>query len=267
MMIKKLKRILFYIRKLSIIEFIQLILSKFYIIKLPGYEKYLDHFRDKCGIEIGGPSDCFRTDNILPLYPVIKGLDGVNFSETTLWSDADKEYDEYKYDHRVGRQYISDAVSLDTINSHDYDFVIACNSLEHIANPILALKEWLRIINDQGLILLVLPNKLLNFDHKRDITTIEHLIEDYTNRTSEDDLYHLDEILKNHDLELDPQAGSIEEFRERSMDNYNNRALHHHVFDMELLREIFRYLGIQIIMENMTITDLYILGRKGRYNC
>ena len=42
-------------------------------------------------------------------------------------------------------------------------------------------------------------------------------------------------IYKEHDLSMDTPAGTFEQFRERLMKNYENRCLHHHVFDLEVL--------------------------------
>jgi hypothetical protein len=37
-------------------------------------------------------------------------------------------------------------------------------------------------------------------------------------------------------------------FPARCSNNFNNRCLHQHVFDMELLRKIFDYLELEIIL-------------------
>ena len=200
----------------------------------------------------------------MPIYSVIKKLDGVNFSANTIWEGALSEGMNFKYEgsEKIGYQYIRDAVDLKNIESEKYDFIVACNNLEHIANPILALKEWLRVVKTDGLLFLVLPNKMLNFDHKREVATLKHLIDDYENNITENDLSHLDEILENHDLLLDPQAGSFSDFKERAMKNYENRALHQHVFDMQLLKEIYNYFNVNVLLEHTTTTDYYIVGRK-----
>ena len=57
----------------------------------------------------------------------------------------------------------------------------------------------------------------------------------------EDDLSTLPEILINHDLTMDAPAGNFEEFTKRSLDNFNNRCLHHYVYNDELLMEICNY--------------------------
>ena len=49
----------------------------------------------------------------------------------------------------------------------------------------------------------------------------------------EDDLTHRDEILSLNDFEWDRESerSDYDFFRKRSLDNYHNRCLHHHVFN------------------------------------
>jgi ubiquinone/menaquinone biosynthesis C-methylase UbiE len=79
-------------------------------------------------------------------------MDNVIFSSDTVWSKhASKDY-KY-YNNKVGKVFINDAVDISGISSNSYDFVFASHSLEHIANPIRALKEWLRVVRDDGYII------------------------------------------------------------------------------------------------------------------
>jgi SAM-dependent methyltransferase len=262
--IDKLRRLRLYWRILTVKEAVLFAASKIVNLKVANCQTYLELIRDKAGIEIGGPSECFRAGNVLPIYPVLRSLDGVNVSSTTIWEGALSEGTNFNYDWTkpAGRQFIRDAVSLDNIPSEKYDFLVACNSLEHIANPIRALTEWLRVVKSGGLLFLVLPNKKLNFDHMRDVTNFDHLMDDFKDFTTEHDLTHLDEILALHDLTLDPEAGTLREFSERAARNHENRALHHHVFDLPLLVRIFDYFALDVLVTSETLTDHYIVGRK-----
>jgi SAM-dependent methyltransferase len=229
--------------------------------KISNYRLYQELFCKKCGIEIGGPSSLFRHQ--LPIYNIIKSLDGVNFSSSTIWQNKVPEGKNFRYRFgKKGYQYICDATNLARIDSGKYDFVLSCNNLEHIANPFKALTEWLRIIKPEGLVLLVLPNKDSNFDHNRSIISMEHLVMDFENDTSEEDLTHLDEILALHDISMDPKSGDFENFRKRSINNIDNRCLHHHVFDIDLIKQICVYFNIEILLCDFTRTVYIIAGRK-----
>lgn len=230
--------------------------------RIPKLDEIQALFKHKKGLEIGGPSGLFRNDGFIPLYSVINGLDGCNFSNTTLWEGTIEDGKNYAYfKNKKGVQYISEATDLSQIKDSHNDFVISSNCLEHIANPMKALEEWIRVVKKGGLLLLALPNKAYNFDHKRSVTEFAHLMEDYKNNTGEDDMTHLEEILELHDLSLDPPAGTMEEFRARSLKNPENRALHHHVFDVNLLTEMMTYFDVEII-DSCESREHIVIGRK-----
>jgi SAM-dependent methyltransferase len=118
--------------------------------------------------------------------------------------------------------------------------------LEHSANPLKALREWLRLLKPGGTLFLVLPHREGTFDHRRPVTPLRHLVEDFEQQMGEDDLTHLPEILQLHDLRRDPEAGGFETFKARSERNRENRGLHHHVFDTRRVVELLDHVGVQI---------------------
>lgn len=67
------------------------------------------------------------------------------------------------------------------------------------------------------------------------------LLSQYEKNVGEDDLSTLPEILANHDLSMDLPAGDLDHFTKRSLDNFNNRCMHHYVYNDELLMEICKY--------------------------
>lgn len=219
-------------------------------------------FEGKSGLEIGGPSSVFQDNGTIPIYKLVKNVDGCNFSNDTLWEGQIKSGANYNfYKNKSGYQYLSDGTNLSEIPDSIYEFVISSNCLEHIANPLKALNEWVRVLQKGGMILLVLPNKKYNFDHKRQITKFEHILEDYTKNTGEDDLFHLEEIIQYHDLSKDPAAGDRTMFKTRSENNFQNRALHHHVFNIDLLKQIFNFLNLEIIATYEDY-EYFIIGKK-----
>jgi SAM-dependent methyltransferase len=229
-------------------------------VRLGRIEKF---FTDKKGLEIGGPSPFFTEAGPMPIYTKITALDGVNFSSSTIWTGAINEADGYRIDgKRLGRQYILDTVNLASIGKGTYDFVLSCNNIEHIANPLKAVEQWLSVLKAGGVLVIVAPRKEVNFDRNRDVVTFDHLVSDYQNGATEDDLSHMEEILTLHDLELDPPAGTMDQFRQRSLRNFENRCLHHHVFDLCVLQETCRYFNMSIIKGIRLYTDYVVIGRK-----
>jgi SAM-dependent methyltransferase len=225
----------------------------------------------KNGLEIGGPSAVFNKDNYIPIYHQIKSLDGVNFSNETVWTGRVKTENGFYVNGKLicngvggagGHLYISDAVDLSAVPNNAYNFVLSSNNIEHIANPMKALEKWLLKLKPNGVILIIAPRKESNFDHNRNVTPFSHILEDYQKDIGEDDLTHLDEILLLHDLSMDAPAGTPEQFKKRSLANLENRCLHQHVFDMNLLESMFNYFNIKILLKEQRHIDYTIMGRK-----
>ncbi len=223
---------------------------------------YLNYFSGKNGIEIGGPSAIFSKE--IPIYPVVESLDGCNFSTQTVWEGNIFEGDNFNYyKDKKGRQYICEASNLESILNETYNFLVASHCLEHCSNALKTVEEWLRVLKKGGVILLILPYKSAIFDHNRPITTFEHLLRDLENNIDETDLTHLNEILELHDLKRDLPAGNKAQFKERSLNNYHNRCLHHHIFNFKLLQNIYAHYNVKTI--NTTFVKPYhqiILGIK-----
>ena len=221
------------------------------------WENHINLFSSKHGLEIGGPSGIFTA-----IYDKCASCDGVNFSTDTIWWTKDQSNSYNCFGKTLGKIYIADAVDMSCIGDSRYDFVMSSNNLEHIANPIKALKEFVRVLKSGGSILILVPDKRYTFDHRREYTSFEHMLADYENDTQETDLTHLPEILELHDLAMDPPAGDIENFRKRSERNYENRCLYHHVFCEDSLRKIFGYLGLEVLDFREAFQNYVILGRK-----
>lgn len=224
--------------------------------QLPGAEVNRSQLQGQSGMEIGGPSTVFATQ--LPVYQVIRQLDGVSFASSTIWEGAIEAGNSYRFHGwKKGRQYVADATELSQIQSGLYDFLLSSNGLEHVANPLKAMEEWTRVVKQNGALLRILPNKEANFDRRPPVTQFQHPLED---KHGEDDLTHLEEILQLHDLSMDSPAGDRDGFRKRCLDNVHNRTLHHHVFDVGLIRKMFDHAGLDMAAQQETKTDFIALG-------
>jgi SAM-dependent methyltransferase len=222
---------------------------------LASTNKYREHLLGRTALEIGGPSEIFALGP-LPIYSVLGSIDNCNYAAQTLWKPDG-------FGPRYDRTFICEASSLKDVSDRKYDCVLASHCLEHIANPLRALYEWRRILSEDGLLLLILPNKDHTFDWRRPVTTLGHMIADYENQTAENDLTHVDEILKFHDLSRDLPAGTPEQFRARSLNNAALRALHHHVFTLPSALELLKYAGFSSILSEVAAPiHLIVLARR-----
>lgn len=209
---------------------------------------YCSKFENQKGLEIGGPSAIFSLKGYLPVYLFAREIDGINFSNNTVWEGKISEGRNYRCHKELGFQFIREAVELWGIADESYDFILSSHSLEHTANPLKALKEWLRVLKPGGYLVLVLPDKDYTFDSGRSYTTMDHLLKDYTADTGEDDTTHFSEMLALH------EGGNLQninrkELEKKLSENLETRQLHHHVFSLELINTIFQFYGLRNIVQ------------------
>lgn len=214
--------------------------------KLRDYDVYRSALSDKTGLEIGGPTRLFRRGNILPIYDIARRVTISNLSA-----------DDPSVDMRC------DATDLSAIGSGTLDFVASSHTLEHLANPMKALREWLRVIREGGHLLLVLPHKDATFDHLRPPTSLEHLLEDLDSDVGENDVTHVEETLSLADQRLCFPHPDEASFVNSVRNSYSDRSLHHHCFDVPLVVRMFDHLGLSIISLDLIFPfHIIVLGRR-----
>ena len=105
-------------------------------------------FAGKRGLEIGGPSRTFENGRDLPVYPILAELDNCLFAASTVWVPETRQGRNFRFDagRRLGYQHVCDGTELREVSAGQYECVLSCHSLEHIANPLKALKEWSRVL-------------------------------------------------------------------------------------------------------------------------
>ncbi|HEY3866342.1 MAG TPA: methyltransferase domain-containing protein [Solirubrobacteraceae bacterium] len=223
---------------------------------------FLRAFSGAHGLEIGGPSMLFSSAGLLPLYPILSSVDGVQWAAETMWHTLDQEQGYSPDGTRRGELHLIDGVDLDTVPGGSYDVVMSSHVLEHIANPLRALAAWRRVTRPTGHLLIVVPHMAGTFDHRRPLTSLDHMVEDFERDTGEDDLTHLDETLRLHDRNRDNESGDEEAWAGRRSSNLETRLLHHHTFTTPALLGLLDYAGLELIAaETRFPHDIYVLGR------
>lgn len=240
-------------------------------------------------LEIGGPSPSFddprrpgSSPNSLDIYSRIDGkertLDNLIFGQPT------SEMKDFTINGKIcGKTIMMDSTNIiDHLDSYSplsplsslgslivssstkneqvlfeesYDNILTSHCLQRIANPLKAFFGWKRLLKIGGYLLVIVPWKEGTFDHRRDYTSFDHILNDYTQNIQEDDLTHLPEILELHDLSRDLQAGDIVNFRQRCLDNQKIRGMHQHLFTYSTLIEMGTYVGMKVI--DMEISNRY----------
>lgn len=193
-------------------------------------------------LEPGGPSALFGRLGLVPVYSRLAALDILDYAESTLWSSAGK------LEIAPRRRLIGEAGDLGDVPDDSYDALLASHVLEHLANPLGALAEWARVVRPGGHLLLIVPHRDGTFDHRRPVTSLEHMQADAAHSTGEDDLTHLDEMIALHDLARDPGAPDRATFERRCRENFSTRAMHHHVFVTRSVADVCAAAGLEVLL-------------------
>jgi SAM-dependent methyltransferase len=235
-------------------------------LRLPirGLRNYVNCVSGKSGLEIGGPSNVFNRGGLIPLYGTVGSLDNCNFASDTIWAQhSPGRTFRFSADRAPGYQYVAEGVDLNEIGDGAYEFILSSHMLEHTANPLRALCAWHRVLKPDGALILLVPDMEWTFDHRRPVTTMAHLIEDFERSTGEDDLTHMSEILRLHDLRRDPGVDSFETLRSRCQSNFETRGMHHHVFDVDLVDKLLRHSGFSVAFVRKSFeAHIIALARK-----
>lgn len=132
--------------------------------------KRLLSLEDAIGLEIGAAD--------LPTVPA--NIGACYFADYRVSAEA-------KIDYTVDRCRPLSRQILD----RTFDYIILAHVLEHIPDPIGYLQDLLKLLNDNGIILLVIPDMRRTFDQGREFTSIEHLLNDYCEKAAYPSVEHI----------------------------------------------------------------------------
>jgi SAM-dependent methyltransferase len=182
------------------------------------------------GLEIGALHD----PTPVPNARVVKYLDKLN-------PDALRKMAPDLAGRIGGVDIIDDAQTMATVADGSYDFVIAAHVIEHLRNPIGGVRQWLRVLKPSGRLYLVVPDKRRTFDRPRMRTTIEHLILDDRQPSTERDFEHfLDYAIHVHKGSLDP---AIAEARRLEAED---ASIHFHTFIPHDIVALIQWVDAQV---------------------
>jgi SAM-dependent methyltransferase len=134
--------------------------------------------------------------------------------------------------------YVSDIKNLWNVANESVDFVIACHVIEHTNNPIRALDEFHRILKPGGSLVLIVPDKTRTFDVDRELTTLDHLVEDYNHPSVERDRDHYMEFYTKTTFKV-PSENNLDEFVQQKQENGGD--IHYHTWTYESFQELVEW--------------------------
>lgn len=147
-----------------------------------------------------------------------------------------------------------------------FDYVASSHVFEHIANPIAAICEWYRVLRPGGIIYMVVPDRRFTWDRSRNLTSCEHMFEDYRKGTTDCDVVHIEDFVDNIDWsEFDPSTApkDVPDRKQKLRKTYHDAVkagriinIHFHVFEPCNVLELFTKLttdpltGLKLSIEN-----------------
>ena len=179
------------------------------------WRKYFSAKLSGRGLEIG------------PLHrPMLRHEDmEVDYIDRCTVAELRRHYPELNELPLVEPTIIGDAETMDVVPDRAYDFLIAAHVIEHMKNPVLSVKHWLRVLKPGGRLYMLVPDKRETFDKKRVRTTLAHLILDYQHPSAERDFEHyVDYAIHVHDKSGEEAIVEAERLRT------TNYSIHYHVF-------------------------------------
>ena len=170
---------------------------------------------------------------------------------------------EYRNLDIVDPDIVDDAKHLHTVTDAQFDYLSAAHVLEHIDDPIEAIKNWLRVVKPGGYLIIAVPDKRFTPDNPRALTPFDHLLRDHTEGpqvSAEED--HRD--FGYHHLGI-TDAVALEEYV-----GQNQHDIHFHTWTVtsfvHFLAELNTYLGgdaFEIVEARLNINEALCVLRKG----
>ena len=143
------------------------------------------------------------------------------------------------------------------------EYVANSHVLEHIADPIGALVEWVRVLKGGGIIYMVVPDKRFTWERERPAVPVEHLLDDFKRHTSQSDRTHIDEFIGSLVWEEFKPGGTEDEredYRRRlheAVDQGLDINIHFHAFLPDTGREIIKAVnGVTASGKTLELVDL-----------
>ena len=166
------------------------------------------------GIEIGA------LHQSLPIPSNVK----IHYVDRLEYGALLDQYPELSKDDVIRPDIIDDAYSLKTIKNESYDFCICNHVFEHMRDPIGAFINWMRILKPGGILYISIPDAGNPLDAGRPVTTLQHIIDDYTTVDLTKDRQHFFECARYWHKTGGDKANAIAESNLQ-----RGNSIHYHV--------------------------------------
>jgi SAM-dependent methyltransferase len=129
------------------------------------------HYLAGNGIEIGALN--------MPLDLSGLPVTGIRYVDRLPEDELSRRYPELGGLNLTHVDIIDDGEILSSVHDESLDFVIGNHFIEHARNPMGTIVNLLSKLKPGGLVYMAVPDKRFTFDAARELTPLDHLIEDY----------------------------------------------------------------------------------------
>lgn len=189
------------------------------------------HYLSGNGIEVGA----LHSPLEVPPYATVRYVDRMSVKALR------KHYPELAEYELVEVNIIDNGETLLSVADSSFDFVIANHMIEHCQDPIGTIEHHLRVLKSNGILYMAVPDKRYTFDRDRPVTSLEHLIRDYTQGTEWSKLSHFEEWVRLVNKVPEEQvAPSVQRLTQM------NYSIHFHVWTQVEFLELLLYCRRQL---------------------
>lgn len=185
------------------------------------------------GLEIGG------LHLALPVPPQAR----VRYVDRMSASDLRSEYPELASFDLVEVDVIDNGETLESVPADSQDFIVANHFLEHCEDPIGTIGTHLTKLRPGGVLFYAVPDKRYTFDHRRQVTELEHMVQDHREGPSRSRMDHYRQWVEFVDTGGRPADGYGPEQVEAEAGRLEaeNYSIHMHVWtQVEFLQMVIK---------------------------
>jgi SAM-dependent methyltransferase len=143
--------------------------------------------------------------------------------------------------------YYGDACAL-PFHDSSLRYVATSHVIEHVANPLAAIREWYRVLRHRGIIYMVVPDRRMTWDQPRPLTPVEHSVEDFRRGVTQVDGTHIDDFAFGVDwsrFSPDTPAHAVEAERRAMADRFHTAIadgkeinIHFHTYEPDSMARL-----------------------------
>lgn len=172
------------------------------------------------------------------------------------------QYPELAEHEFVEVDIVDDGERLSKVGDESQDFIIANHFVEHCQDPVKAIGNMVRVLKEEGILYISLPDKRYTFDRERPVTPLEHLLSDYSDGPTTSRREHLEEWFRV--VQKIEDQTEREEAVETALQSDDH--IHYHVWTqaemLELTVMLQRMFGLELELVRKHGIEVIIVMRK-----